>query len=290
MRRAPPTPTRRLASGGTTNVFRPRTVGEDQGGGQLPCDAAVPSGPGLRSRYPPAQTRFTASRKPVGKRAEVDDDFRRDAMLASMRRSSAWSSCWPSCRSWSGRRRCRRARRSRRSSTATAPPASSCATSGCRARLLALLIGATLGPVRRGAAGPAAQSAGGAGAVRRAAVGGSGRLARHRLRPRAGDVVRRAGRRHRRRADVDRRACRHRRPARQPDGHAARRARARELCRRRHRAHPQPRAQSVHRARNRVLAARLARGPQHRSPRHRGAVSRWRAGSCSRSTRAPFAR
>ena len=56
---------------------------------------------------------------------------------------------------------------------------------------------------------------------------------------------------------------------------------ARELRGRRDRADPQPRAESVHRARNRVLAARLAGRPLERSSRSSRRRSCSRAGSCS---------
>ena len=142
----------------------------------------------------------------------------------------------------------------------------------------------------RGAAGPAAQSAGRAGAVRRAAGRRGGRRAGDRIRLRAGDVVRGAGRGHSRRDDLDRGPGRHRRPAREPDGDAARGPCARKLCRRRDRADPQSRAEPVHRARNRVLAARLAGGPLARSSDHRGAVHAGELdrarGECARVPRA----
>ena len=126
--------------------------------------------------------------------------------------------------------------------------------------------------VWRRAAGPVAQSARGAGAVRRAAGGSRCGRAGDRVWLCSGDVVRRAGRGHSRRAGLDRGTGRHRGPAREPDRHAARRACARELRRGHDGADPQPRAESVHRAGDRVLAARLAGRPIERSSDHRGAV------------------
>ena len=76
-------------------------------------------------------------------------------------------------------------------------------------------------------------------------------------------------------------ACRHRGPPREPDGDAARRSCAGELRGRHDGADPQPRAEPVHRAGNRVLAARLAGGPLDRSSHHCGAVHDRELGRCS---------
>ena len=83
---------------------------------------------------------------------------------------------------------------------------------------------------------------------------------------------------------------RHRGPAREPDRHAARRACARELRRGHDCADPQSRAESVHRAGNRVLAARLAGRPIERSSDHRGAVHAGELGPARQPMRARSAR
>ena len=126
--------------------------------------------------------------------------------------------------------------------------------------------------VRRRAARPVAQSARRAGAVRRAAGRLGRRIVHDRVWPRRRDLVRGADRRHCRRAGFGRRAGGDRRTARQPDRDAAGGTCVRELRRRGHRADPQSRADALCRARSRVLAARLAGGPQHRSSADRRAV------------------
>ena len=140
--------------------------------------------------------------------------------------------------------------------------------------LLALLIGATLGLsgaalqglLRNPLAEPALF-----GAPQAAAAGASFVIAYGLARR---DLVRGAVRRHSRRAGFDRRPGRDRRPPREPHGDAAGRSRVRELRGRRDRAHPQPRAHALRGARNRVLAARLARRPQHGARVDRAAVLR----------------
>ena len=144
--------------------------------------------------------------------------------------------------------------------------------------------------VRRRLAGTAAQSAGRARSVRRAAGGRRGVIRRDRVRLCVGDVARGAVRRHCRRARVHRRPGRDRRTAREPDRHPAGRTCACELRRRHDRAHPQSRAQSVHRAGSRVLAARLAGRPLRRSPADRGAVHGRELDRAACRMRAPFAR
>ena len=127
-------------------------------------------------------------------------------------------------------------------------------------------------PLRRRIAGPAAQSLGRARAVRSAAGSGRGRVVHDRILLCRRHLACGAARRHRRRARLDRRPGRHCGPPCEPHRDAAGRACIRKLRRRHDRADPQSRAQSLRRARDRVLAARLAGGPQHRSPRHCGAV------------------
>ncbi len=125
--------------------------------------------------------------------------------------------------------------------------------------------------VRRGAAGIAAQSAGLAVAVRRAAIGRLRRGAGDRARSCRCAVLRAAGRGDRRGFCLGVRVARDRRPqCRTADPHSGGSCDL-EPCGRRDRAGDEPLQQSLCGAGNRVLAARLAGGPQL-PPCHAGAA------------------
>ena len=117
-------------------------------------------------------------------------------------------------------------------------------------------------PVGRCPAGPAAQSAGVAFPVRRAAIGGIRRCADDRARLGRRPVLRAAGCRHHDGIRVGVRAARHRRKKRGSAVADSFRSGDFQSCGSRDRAGDEPVIQSVCRARNRVLAARLAGGPQ----------------------------